>query len=583
MVLDEALGFFDEDEVSSLIDDDEIVSSIWDGELRDATEVLSNEDIPLLPVQAWSVKFSPRVAVRSRPSLDGTIIAVRREGEIVFTRDEEKDGWLKLADGDLDQTTATTKGESARENWMLRDGSIKGLGVLLEPLDFSPIPKDYRPQVIELLMAAWTRARLHTNGCFQDGTIPALREAYDKSVEAAKKNESYNLLADGIPELEALGFDIVCFESEFDGMVSGALAMEKESYSSKMLDVKAAPVSSLPPGDGHRDKPWSYGNPRIDPSGLPTAEFATELQQAQMEQTLLRERDLCELLRKAAAVLDQLPTMTDVAIPSGGMLHIVGDLHGQYFDLVHILESSGEPGPNNLYIFNGDFVDRGAFSVEIAILLLTLKLTFPTAVHLNRGNHETGNMNSIYGFRSEVIMKYSVKVFDLFSEAFRRLPLATLINERVLVLHGGLSRRSGVLLRDIKMIQRQKEPSDMDELMMDLLWSDPGRQPGCSRSPRGAGVLFGPDVTNAFCELNGLACIVRSHEVKDAGYEWNHERCLTVFSAANYCGVHRNLGAVIDIEGPVEGVSLCTSDLKPRTFTAAPVPPTIPPTARSFL
>merc|ERR1711904_17961 len=174
------------------------------------------------------------------------------------------------------------------------------------------------------------------------------------------------------------------------------------------------------------------------------------------------------------------------------------------------------------------------------------------------------------------------QTFNLFSEVFCRLPLATLISERVLVLHGGLPRRDGVLLSHIKKINRRKEPSDMDELMMDLLWSDPGRQHGRSKSPRGAGVLFGPDVTDAFCELNGLACIVRSHEVKDAGYEWNHERCLTVFSAANYCGVHRNLGAVIDIEGPVEGVSLCTSDLKPRTFKAAPVPPTIPPTARSF-
>merc|ERR1712138_119983 len=80
------------------------------------------------------------------------------------------------------------------------------------------------------------------------------------------------------------------------------------------------------------------------------------------------------------------------------------------------------------------------------------------------------------------------------------------------------------------------EPTEIDELMMDLLWSDPGKLPGRNQSPRGAGVLFGADVTDAFCELNGLACIVRSHEVKDSGYEWNYARCLTVFSAANYCG-----------------------------------------------
>lgn len=573
MVLDEALGFFDENEVSSLIDDEEVVSSIWVEEDRDESEVSSAVE----PLRVWSVKFGPRVAVRSSPNLDGEIVGVRREGELVFTREDEQDGWLKLAENGVEQTT----GQPPSDCWMLRDGSVKGLGVLLEPMDLSSIPKEHCPQVIELLLAAWIRARLHTNGCYQDGTIPALREAYDQAVTSAKKIDSFELLAAGIPELEPLGFDIICFESELENLVNKALAMEIESYSSQRLRARAVPVT-ISPRDSNWE-PWQYWISSRDRSGFPTADFARELKQAQAEQRLLQEQDLSDLLRKAVEVLGRLPTMTEVTIPSGAMLHIVGDLHGQYFDLVQILERGGEPSPNNLYVFNGDFVDRGAFSVEIAILLLTFKLAFPEAVHLNRGNHESGNMNSIYGFRQEALTKYSLQTFDLFSEAFCCLPLVTLINDRVLVLHGGLPRRDGVLLSDIRKIQRRKEPTEIDELMMDLLWSDPGKLPGRNRSPRGAGVLFGADVTDAFCELNGLACIVRSHEVKDSGYEWNHARCLTVFSAANYCGFHRNLGAVIDIEGPSAGVKLSTSDLKPRIFHAAAIPPTIQPTARSFL
>merc|ERR1719215_1976100 len=84
--------------------------------------------------------------------------------------------------------------------------------------------------------------------------------------------------------------------------------------------------------------------------------------------------------------------------------------------------------------------------------------------------------------------------------------------------------------------------------MVELLWSDPMERPGYAASPRGAGGLFGPDVTRRFLEVNGLSCVIRSHELKADGFEWHHGGlCLTVFSAANYCGVCGNRGAVVDI------------------------------------
>ncbi|CAE7251398.1 PP5, partial [Symbiodinium sp. KB8] len=195
--------------------------------------------------------------------------------------------------------------------------------------------------------------------------------------------------------------------------------------------------------------------------------------------------------------------------------HVVGDVHGQFWDLLHILELCGEPSLQNQYLFNGDFVDRGQFSVEVALLLLAMKVAAPKAVHLNRGNHEAVRMNSLYGFMQETEQKYSNELFRQFAEAFRNLPLATLINDSVFVVHGGLSSKDGVRLSEIASLDRKREPDEIaDQLMLDLLWSDPMERDGYAQSPRGGGILFGPDVTARFCEQNGLSCVIRSHEMK---------------------------------------------------------------------
>jgi len=328
--------------------------------------------------------------------------------------------------------------------------------------------------------------------------------------------------------------------------------------------------------DGPQSTPingyWSYSDRKLGPSGF-SKTFAKELGEALKAHELLQEDVLCDMLDKAASVLRKLPNVVEVRIPPGADLHIVGDIHGQYFDLHQIIEAKGEPGPLNQYVFNGDFVDRGMYSVEVATLLLALKVAYPNAVHLNRGNHEVERINSRYGFRQEVSMKYSSKAYTYFTEAFVNLPLATLVNDKVLILHGGLPTRDGVTIKDMQQISRKREPDiPRDDLMMDILWSDPMPFSGRSQSPRGAGVRFGPNVTDEFCDNNGLLCIVRSHEVKDHGFEWDHERCLTVFSAANYCGVNGNLGAVIDVKGPAQGQDLTTADLKPWQFqTAQPI------------
>ena len=160
---------------------------------------------------------------------------------------------------------------------------------------------------------------------------------------------------------------------------------------------------------------------------------------------------------------------------------VCGDTHGQFYDVLNIFELNGYPCSSNPYLFNGDFVDRGSFSVEVILTLLLFKIHDPNCIFLTRGNHETKNMNRIYGFEGEVRAKYDDKIFELFLEVFGHLPLAATVGGKVFVTHGGLSTKENVTLDDIRKIKRGGEPPEAG-LMSDLLWSDPQPFPGKSPS-----------------------------------------------------------------------------------------------------
>jgi serine/threonine-protein phosphatase 5 len=223
---------------------------------------------------------------------------------------------------------------------------------------------------------------------------------------------------------------------------------------------------------------------------------------------------------------------------------VCGDTHGQFYDVMNIFALNGYPSPTNPYLFNGDFVDRGSFSVEVILTFLLFKMACPESIYLQRGNHETKNMNRIYGFEGEVKAKYDEKIFDLFLEVFCHLPLATVIEDKVFVTHGGIPVVP-VTLDEIKKIKRGCEPPEAG-LMSDLLWSDPQPFNGKSPSKRGVGFAFGPDITEAFLAKNDLQLLVRSHEVKEEGYLVEHGgKTITIFSAPNYCDSMGNKGAFI--------------------------------------
>jgi len=223
------------------------------------------------------------------------------------------------------------------------------------------------------------------------------------------------------------------------------------------------------------------------------------------------------------------PTMVECGIEESHKLTVCGDTHGQFFDLLEIFRLNGSPSSTHGYLFNGDFVDRGSWSTEVALTLYAYKWLYPKTFFLNRGNHETDDMNRMYGFEGECRHKYTERVFKLFSESFSALPLATLIGGRFLTLHGGLFSDDAVSLDDVRKLDRhrQRQPGQSG-LMMEMLWTDPQPQPGRGPSRRGVGLQFGPDVTKRFCEKNGLEAVIRSHEVRMEGYEVEHDgRCIT--------------------------------------------------------
>ncbi|CAN0381988.1 unnamed protein product, partial [Phaeothamnion confervicola] len=138
----------------------------------------------------------------------------------------------------------------------------------------------------------------------------------------------------------------------------------------------------------------------------------------------LSVKSLRRVLRDAYKLLKELPAV--VRLPLRGpdeTVTVVGDLHGQLTDLLHLLNHNGMPSATNKYVFNGDFVDRGPKGLEILVILFLLAVIFPDSVVLNRGNHEDFGLCCVYGFQKECLAKYNEVVFSMFCEMFRHLPI----------------------------------------------------------------------------------------------------------------------------------------------------------------
>ena len=213
---------------------------------------------------------------------------------------------------------------------------------------------------------------------------------------------------------------------------------------------------------------------------------------------------------------------------------VCGDIHGQFYDLKELFKVGGDV-PDTNYLFMGDFVDRGFYSVETFLLLLALKVRYPDRIYLIRGNHESRQITQVYGFYDECLRKYgSITVWRYCTEIFDYLSLSAIIDGKIFCVHGGLSP-SIQTLDQIRTIDRKQEVPH-DGPMCDLLWSDPEDTQGWGVSPRGAGYLFGSDVVSQFNAANDIEMICRAHQLVMEGYKWHfNETVLTVWSAPNYC------------------------------------------------
>jgi serine/threonine-protein phosphatase PP1 catalytic subunit len=245
-----------------------------------------------------------------------------------------------------------------------------------------------------------------------------------------------------------------------------------------------------------------------------------------------------------------------ILLELGTPVKVVGDIHGQYSDLLRIFKLCGMP-PKANYLFLGDYVDRGKQSLETIFLLLCLKIKYPENVFLLRGNHECASITKVYGFYDECKRRASVKAWKCVVDVFNTLPIAATVGGKIFCIHGGLSP----YLHSMDDIADISRPTDVPEsgLLSDLLWSDP--DPSIYQwadNDRGVSYCFGKNVLDKFCKKFGFDLVARGHMVVEDGYEFfGHRKLVTVFSAPNYCGDFGNWGAVLSISKDL----LCSFDL----------------------
>ncbi|CAG7854684.1 Serine/threonine-protein phosphatase T Short=PPT [Serendipita indica DSM 11827] len=350
----------------------------------------------------------------------------------------------------------------------------------------------------------------------------------------------------------------------------------------------------------------SYAGPRLPPASEEAAakgkkygineEFITKMEEWFKAGKTLAKRVVYEIVLGCWDACLQEESLNEIVLEEGMTCDVIGDTHGQYYDLLHLLSLTGKPSKTHCLLFNGDFVDRGSWSVEVALTVMAWKWLFPNTVLLNRGNHETNDMNKVYGFEGEVKHKHGELAYKLFAHVFTALPLATLVSPalppspkalagavgkgqapilskegrmRYFVTHGGLFSKDNITLDDIRAIPRIGKQPGNEGLMCELLWTDPQETPGRGPSKRGVGIGFGPDVTKNWCKLNGITGVLRSHEVRQGGYAIEHDGlCTTVFSAPNYVDQTGNKGAFVRIDA--HGTREYT------TYEAVPHPPMRP-------
>ena len=263
---------------------------------------------------------------------------------------------------------------------------------------------------------------------------------------------------------------------------------------------------------------------------------------------ICQELNICEdecdyIINKAYDILKKEDSMLKISAP----LFICGDIHGQYYDLLRLFDILDYP-PKHKFLFLGDYVDRGKQSLECLLLLLCLKIAYPTKIFLLRGNHESEALNKIYGFYDECKRRLSIKCFKKITNLFNILPITALIDENILCMHGGLSKD----LTNIEQLNKIVRPTEIPDegLLCDLVWSDPSDElsENFGENERNVSVTFSKNVVEEFNKKNGLDLICRAHQVVEEGFQFfAGMKLVTIFTAPNYMGEFDNNGGILEV------------------------------------
>jgi diadenosine tetraphosphatase ApaH/serine/threonine PP2A family protein phosphatase len=344
-----------------------------------------------------------------------------------------------------------------------------------------------------------------------------------------------------------------------------------------------------------------------------------ELVEIFKKQNRIELGEVIELIERCKAVMRNEPNILNLEAP----VITVGDIHGQFYDLLNMLDEGGPPGAEDAYLFLGDYVDRGSFSCEVILLLISYKVRFPDKVYLIRGNHECGSVSGHFGFKEECKIKYGLSVYYKFLLLFQTMPLAAVISTAygdIFACHGGLSP-SWTTLEDVNKIDRFIEPEG-DPALLDILWSDPVPEEAIEtmnddeyeafmnieykgNAARGCSYAFGYKALREFLDKNNLVCVVRAHEVQEDGYKKHFDPAvvqsrirkllrkrtlstvdfkrddigtpqgkelkieigesdfpplITIFSAPNYCDRYENKAAILRIDIALDGFRVIQYD-----------------------
>ena len=278
------------------------------------------------------------------------------------------------------------------------------------------------------------------------------------------------------------------------------------------------------------------------------------------------------LIEETQKIFEREPSLLRLRAP----LKIFGNINGQFGDLMKLFEHFGLPCDSDsqgdiegfTYLFMGDYIDYGKYNVEVLCLLFALKLKYPDSIFLLRGHHEDRFVNKALGFAEECIMKYNDNlndvnsVFHRFNRLFEYLPLAVLVEDNILCVHGGI----GSTLNSLAEIDSLERPIEIahipttlyEKFVIDLLLSDPvsydyelKNQIDQERDFLNSGYVnkFGIERLNKFLLENNLKFIIRSHENVIDGFEkFADDKVVTIFSNMNYLGKHLNAAAVLIIK-----------------------------------